>query len=949
MPRRAHDPEAHDVDALVAAAAPADPLGEALGLAKALARFGEGEGTVRVGAYEVLERRGAGGHGVVYRARQPSVGGRAVALKLLHPTLVRRGGELERLRHEAATLARLDHPNVVTVHDVLDTPYGAAMVMEYVDGESLGQWQARAQPDWRELVDAYAQLAEALAAAHAVGILHLDVKPSNAMRCSDGRVRVLDFGIAGGPGAGGDGSRDDVDHDHAAGGWTLGYAPPEQIARRPVDARADQFAFCAALWEALYGVLPFAPREIRALADGAVDLRPHPGNLRGPRAIAKALRRGLSAMPGDRWPDLGALVAVLRRAPWRRRPGAWGLAGVALAGVPLTLLRLAADDGACDDPRRALARVWNDDVRAQTDAALARVTPQRDGTLRDTLTGAIASHADAWVAATDAMCRGAIAQGAMGGTMQLEQAACLSRQLDQLDGFVQVLAEATPETVAHAPELLAELGTPGDCVAPTPPEGTAVVDAELLAEIDRGRMLLAAGRIGEALGIADRGVVRAQQRREPQAIAEARMLRGMALSQSGRVDLARDELLAAVADAVALGRDRAAAEGWRRLAWFAADQLQDPQRALEWIRMSAALLDRLGRPPRLVAEHYDALGRIEMMRGDAAAAAQAHETALGALEQALPPGDLRFATTLTGLAHARAQLQLFDDAARLYERALALLVAGVGHEHPRVADLLLSRGLLAKDRGDVDAAARDFADAQAVLESCCGDDAPGLSAILTARAELMTAPTQLDEGERLAERAWELQQRYLPRGHSDRGGALGVLVNLAVVRGDPARALAANLRLAEELRTHEGADESVATIENNIGWYLCRLGRCAEARMHHERVLAMEGLSEALRVQAERGVGETELAAGEFARASARLEPVLQRALQLPEPDPGLVAEIRWQLAAALAGQGRDPERVRSLARAAQAHYREAPDEFAEAGIDRLLRDTPQTNDSVHP
>jgi tetratricopeptide (TPR) repeat protein/predicted Ser/Thr protein kinase len=704
LARRNHDPQDADVDALVTAAVPADPLGEALGLAKALASFGEGQGSVRLGAYEVLERRGAGGHGVVYRARQPNVGGRAVALKLLHPTVFRRGGELERLRHEAATLARLDHPNVVTVHDVLDTPYGAAMVMEYVDGESLSQWQARTQADWREIVDAYAQVADALAAAHAVGILHLDVKPSNAMRCSDGRVRVLDFGIASGPGAGRIAAAaappfDGHERDDAAAGWTVGYAPPEQIARRPVAARADQFAFCVALWHALYGVMPFLPREIRALADGDVGLRPHPGNPRGPRAIARALRRGLSAMPGDRWPDMGSLLAVLRRAPWRRRPGTWGVAGIALAGVPLGLLRLTSDDGACDDPRQQLARVWNDDVRAQTDAALARVAPHGDQTLRATLTNALEAHADAWVAATDAMCSGAVAQGAMGGTMQLEQAACLSRQLDQLAGFVQVVAEATPETVARAPELLAELGSPGDCIAPAPSGGAAVADAALLAEIDRGRMLLAAGRIGEALGIADRGLVRAQQRREPQALADARMLRGMALSQSGRVDLARDELLAAVADAVALGRDRAAAEGWRRLAWFAADQLQDVERAREWIRMSAALLDRLGRPPRLVAEHYDALGRIEMLRGDAAAAAQAHETALGALEQVLPPGDLRFATTLTGLAHARAELQLFDDAARLYQQALALLVAGVGREHPRVADLLLSRGLLARDRG----------------------------------------------------------------------------------------------------------------------------------------------------------------------------------------------------------------------------------------------------------
>jgi eukaryotic-like serine/threonine-protein kinase len=298
-----------------------------------------------VGRYVVLARQGAGGMGVVWSAYDPQLD-RKVALKLL-----RAGSGVEssegraRLVREAQAIAQLAHPNVVAVYDVGTAESGEVYIaMEFVEGETLTAWLARWERPWRDVRDVFVQAGRGLAAAHAVGLLHRDFKPDNVLVGTEGRVRVTDFGLARSLiTAGGD--------DEAAGpvalaslrmtltatGTILGtprYMAPEQLRGAGTDARSDQFSFCVAMYEALYGRHPLPGDTALAMAeDGARALAPPDGPV--PAFIGRALTRGLDPEPSRRFPSMQTLLHVLTPRPVRTRERwlAAGLGGLLLVGA----------------------------------------------------------------------------------------------------------------------------------------------------------------------------------------------------------------------------------------------------------------------------------------------------------------------------------------------------------------------------------------------------------------------------------------------------------------------------------------------------------------------------------------------------------------------------------------------------------------------------------------
>ncbi|MEM9463637.1 MAG: serine/threonine-protein kinase, partial [Myxococcota bacterium] len=240
-----------------------------------------------------------------------------------------------RLVREAQALARLSHPNVVQVYEVGNHQGRTFVAMEHVPGVTLRQWQAQPRP-WRECVEVYVQAGRGLAAAHAKGLVHRDFKPSNCILDRQGRVRVLDFGLvrevdvpAGGSLAG----------DSLPGAWldvpfssesttsvgtimgTLAYMSPEQLRAESADARADQFCFCVALYEALYGERPFSGStpgsRSMAIERGCLEVRREvrlevrPEADPVPSRLRDAVLRGLAYRPEDRWASMDALLSEL--------------------------------------------------------------------------------------------------------------------------------------------------------------------------------------------------------------------------------------------------------------------------------------------------------------------------------------------------------------------------------------------------------------------------------------------------------------------------------------------------------------------------------------------------------------------------------------------------------------------------------------------------------------
>jgi Tol biopolymer transport system component/predicted Ser/Thr protein kinase len=315
----------------------------------------------RLGKYQIRRQLGAGGMSTVWEARDLELD-RRVALKLLS------AGDRARMLREARAMAKLRHPNVLTVFDAETLAGHDVIAMELIDGESLATWLGQPRRH-EEIVRALLAAGRGLAAAHAAGIVHRDFKPHNVLLEVSGRIVVTDFGLARAAGEvrepasrivaiaqGPDPQRDRsstrpcaaastpadaLDAMLTATGAVLGtpaYMAPEQISGGVADARTDQFSFCVALWEALSGQRPFPGETLSEIAAALAIGEPRAPE-RIPRRLRHVLARGLSHDPAARWPSLDALLAAIERAWARPRRVAMalgtatGLAGLAAAAL----------------------------------------------------------------------------------------------------------------------------------------------------------------------------------------------------------------------------------------------------------------------------------------------------------------------------------------------------------------------------------------------------------------------------------------------------------------------------------------------------------------------------------------------------------------------------------------------------------------------------------------
>jgi hypothetical protein len=251
----------------------------------------------------LLEREiGRGAAGTVYAARDQTLD-RRVAVKLLRAGA---GGWTAAAVAEARALARLSHPNVVQIHELREHAGALLLVMELVEGASLHAWVRQQPRGWRAVLAAFVQAGRGLAAAHALGIVHGDFKPDNVLVGDDGRVRVVDFGLA---------------HLAARRGEPAGvgfagtpsYMDLAQLRGAAGDRHSDQFSFCAALYTCLFGQPPFPAADVAGLIARLADppTTPPPGEV--PAPVIAALLKGLAQDRGDRWPDMDALLGALDR------------------------------------------------------------------------------------------------------------------------------------------------------------------------------------------------------------------------------------------------------------------------------------------------------------------------------------------------------------------------------------------------------------------------------------------------------------------------------------------------------------------------------------------------------------------------------------------------------------------------------------------------------------
>jgi tRNA A-37 threonylcarbamoyl transferase component Bud32 len=317
-----------------------------------------------IGRFEVRDELGSGGMGVVYVAYDRQLN-RKVAIKVLHHDVGGADGTVarERMLREAQAMAQVTHTNVVTVYDVGTFDGRVFIAMEYVRGQNFREWLAKRQPGQAEVVAAHLDAARGLAAAHAAGLVHRDFKPDNVLMGDDGVVRVVDFGLATTLSSEDVGILQTMRVDKQAldqtrltqTGAILGtpaYMAPEQFEALPAEPRTDQFAWCVAIFEALYGHRPFAGETLHQLISNVLNHQLTEPSARArakvPRRLDAAIRRGLSRRPEDRFASMADLLEAItsRRAPTLRSAWIFGVAviGLGIAGAGLMWSMNGKDD-----------------------------------------------------------------------------------------------------------------------------------------------------------------------------------------------------------------------------------------------------------------------------------------------------------------------------------------------------------------------------------------------------------------------------------------------------------------------------------------------------------------------------------------------------------------------------------------------------------------------------
>jgi predicted Ser/Thr protein kinase len=262
----------------------------------------------KLGRYVIGETLGMGGMGIVYAARDPELD-RDVAIKVMRPELARAPDAKRRIIREARAMAKLSHPNVVSVYDVGTIDGQVFVAMERISGTNLREWlNTRRTP--AEILEVFIEAGRGLVAAHDAGIVHRDFKPDNVLVGADGRARVTDFGLA----------YEGADDEVRTIAGTPVYMAAEAHAGGNIDARSDQFSFAVALYEALYGSRPFVETNRKALSEAvaAGRIESAPARSSVPASLRRILVRALSPVPGERFATMHELLKALGRDRGRR-------------------------------------------------------------------------------------------------------------------------------------------------------------------------------------------------------------------------------------------------------------------------------------------------------------------------------------------------------------------------------------------------------------------------------------------------------------------------------------------------------------------------------------------------------------------------------------------------------------------------------------------------------
>ena len=727
----------------------------------------------RVDRYQILGPIGRGGMGEVYAAYHPDLD-RRIALKIVYESSAGSAERRARLLREARTIARLSHPNVIAVYDAGTFGERVYIAMEFVDGDTLDDWRRAGARSWQEILDVFVATGRGLAAAHTAGIVHRDFKPQNVMVGKDGSVRVMDFGLARllredllDTGSFAREVREAVASDdqtatHATirtgDGTLLGtpaYMAPEQWRGEPSDARADQFSFCVALHEALYGARPALSHlrgESAETESGAMRRAGTPAWLRG------VVDRGLSVDKEKRYGSMDQLLAALTRGRTRAQRRFVGLA----AGVAVVLLAVGAwrlSHGRrfdCRPPADRIAAAWSpegsDHRRQSIQAAIFGSGHPQAATIWQQISSGLDTYTDRWRDMYQETCEATHVRGEQSEEVLDLRMRCLNENLDDVRALTTVLTTADRTSVAGGIAAVGDLTPVTRCAdvrilrsaVPLPRDDKTLRTVQALkSSLREIQALYDVGRYAAALEQALNLRPRVQATNYKPLLAEL-------LDLTGGIETTRYEgvkaeklLRESFATAIGAGDDLTAARSATALVFVTGNIESRYEESDNWWVLANVLLDRLG------PGHDRLRGWVMHDRGNVFLSEGQYGPALDRLREALA----------------------------FKEKAL-------GRDHPDVATTLSSLGLALKEAGDLPAALAAEDRAAAII----APSSEFVSSVLVNRSEVLLAMGRYAEAES------SLKSSLV--GLEERGGPGSILVayplsllgDVKLAMGDPAAA-----------------------------------------------------------------------------------------------------------------------------------------------------------------
>ncbi len=912
----------------------------------------------RIGRYSVGSCLGAGGMGEVYAGYDEALD-RKIALKLLHPHRAdedARVGDASQSRvrvlREAKTLAKLSHPNVVHVYEVGETEGRIFIAMEFIAGTTMRQWLASEDRSWREVLAHYLAAGRGLAAVHRAGMIHRDFKPDNVLLGEDGRVCVADFGLArpvapqasmeGSTASSGtrDGPMQITRTSHIAG--TPAYMAPEQLHGKAVGAHSDQFGFCVALYEGLYGCAPFPGATVGAklIAMDAGATAP-PRRSKVPRRLWRALARGLAVDPKARFASLDTLLHALDPVRARRRR-ALAVGGLAVVGGAAALVVATQPPDPCPLPSNDTLG-WGAEDRARVDEGLRNTGLVYAGTTAQAVLEKLDERVGTLAQAQQQTCEATHLRHVQSEDLLDQRMFCLEGIAGRLHGVVDALAQADAEAVDHAVAVVEQLPRSQMCTAETTVYGMAPpASPEQAVAVTEGRSRLAATRATFELGDAPRAheeLSSLQATIEAVAYtpltAELRDLQGRVAQRMGDPVAAAQLLIQAGELADGSRHDVLAAEIWNKLTLIGYRDLT-PQDAARWLPHARAAVHRIGSPPRLRTTISRHEGHLAIHQGQLE---RARALLTEVLEQRRTQGDpLAIASAAGSLA---SLYKLIDEPVAtlaLHKQQRRIYAQHLGFTHPRMAEAEYNLGATLVALGREQEARMHLESALTLWTERYGPHHLDLALVHIALQQVEQTVGTVDQMLHHAVEARRIRRASLPADHIHVAEAEMVVGMSRLFRGDLVEATEAYRTAWEGLRATLGDDDPRSALARaNLAEALLLLGRHDEAEAHAKaawRVLQGKLPDHPASANTLKVLGQLALATGDLTAASTDL----RRALELVESaDTELPLErgdIMLSLSRALAASNR-LDAARTMASAAEHAFARSPGEVAQHGATR--------------